>query len=605
MTPALTVAGAAPDRIGSLEMDSLRRRYRAGSLDPLAVVEAVLERIAARGADPTWISLVDPDDVRAAARALEVSRIDSLPLYGVPFALKDNIDVAGAETTVACPAFAYVAEESAALVARLLDAGAILLGKTNLDQFATGLNGTRSPYGIPESVFGEGLISGGSSSGSAVAVAAGLVSFAIGTDTAGSGRVPAALNNVVGTKPSIGLVSTVGVVPACRSLDCPSVFALTVADSTEVLAAIAGADSSDAMSRSLPAVDPVVVTPSLDGARFAVPSEISGWGERGERDVWEQLCARLQAAGAVLVPLDLADFAEAGAQLYGGAWIAERYQVMGELLAKDPDAVLPVLRTLMEPAAAVTGAETFAAVTTMTHRRALARAALAEVDALLTPTTTTTFTVAEVLADPLGTNHRLGEFTTFTNLLDLCAVAVPAGISAAGVPFGVTLHAAAGRDAEVARWASALEAQVLSTPGGPDLAPVGFDLAVVGAHLEGMPLHGELLDRGATLVTRTTTSPDYRLHALLGTTPPKPGLERVSSGGACIEVEVYRLPPDQVGSFLATVHSPLGIGELTLLDGSAVHGFICEPAGFVGSRDVTSYGGWRGYVAGIQRHTQG
>lgn len=582
--------------IGPLTVEGLLTRYRSAELTPVEVAEAVLERIAARGEDGTWITLVEPGEVLARAASLDLGLIEDLPLYGIPFAVKDNIDVDGMTTTAACPEFGYVAEASAPLVSQLVDAGAILIGKTNLDQFATGLNGTRSPYGIPESVFGEGLISGGSSSGSAVAVAAGLVSFAIGTDTAGSGRVPAALNNLIGLKPSIGLVSARGLVPACRSLDCPTVFAQTVADCAAVGKVIAGYDPDDQVARRLPGLGGG--SPKrLDGARFAVPDTITGWGSRGEQDRWEQFCADLVAQGVELVAWDLAEFFEAGNQLYGGAWLAERRRVMADLLDKDPGAVLPVLQTLMGPAAQITGEEVFGAVAAMTQRRSRAHDRLAGVDALLTPTCTTTFTVAEVLADPIATNERLGRFTTFTNLLDLCAVALRAGITSAGVPFGVTLHAPAGRDSDLLGWAAALTGEDTQDPWEQHPDGSGLDLAVVGAHLAGMPLHQDLLDRGATLVARTTTSPDYRLHALANTTPPKPGLERVAAGGSCIEVEVYRLPVTEVGRFLATVKAPLGIGELTLVDGSHVHGFICEPAGLVGARDVTEYGGWRGYLA--------
>lgn len=586
--------------ITTLTVEALRSRYRRAELSPVDVVTDVLARIEARGDDATWISLVDPGEVLRQASALDLAQLDDLPLFGVPFAVKDNIDVAGMVTTAGCPAFGYVAAESALLVRRLVACGAILIGKTNLDQFATGLNGTRSPYGVPESVYGDGLISGGSSSGSAVAVAAGLVSFAIGTDTAGSGRVPAALNGIVGLKPSIGLVSTNGVVPACRSLDCPSVFSLTVADSALVGSLIAGPDPTDPMSRRLPGLGASSLPQVLRGARFAVPLEIADWGSRGEEAAWEKLCAGLTGRGAVLVPTDMTDFLEAGRQLYGGAWLAERHQVMADLLAADPGALLPVLRTLMEPGAEVTGSEVFAAIAAMTHRKARAHAVLSGVDALLTPTCTTTFTVSEVLADPIATNERLGRFTTFTNLLDLCAVAVPAGLTGAGVPFGVTVQAPAGQDAQVLRWAGAITGKDDPAPGGPEPAgAAGFDLAVVGAHLAGMPLHGELIERGAELIARTTTAASYRLHALADTVPAKPGLERVRSGGACIELEVYRLPVSEVGTFLATVRAPLGIGELTLVDGSQVHGFICEPSGLQGARDVTEYGGWRNYLAGL------
>jgi allophanate hydrolase len=574
------------DAVGGLGLAGLRRGYRSGALTPVDVAAAVLRRIESRGDDHVWISRVDPDQVMAAAAALDPADLERLPLFGVPFAVKDNIDVAGLPTTAACPAYAYDPPATAPLVTRLVAAGAILVGKTNLDQFATGLNGTRSPYGIPVSVFDDRDIAGGSSSGSAVAVAAGLVGFAVGTDTAGSGRVPAALNNVVGVKPSIGLVDTAGVVPACRSLDCPSVFSLTVADGAVVLDVMAGA-----LER------PRVAARPLEGLRLAVPEQVPWWGDRGEDEAWAAHCERLVAAGATLEPVDLAPFLEAGTQLYGGAWLAERLDGLEELLRQAPDALHPVIREVLRPAPGIRGVDVFTSMHRMAELRVRARALLSECDALLTPTTGGTFTVAELLADPVVLNTRLGTFTTFTNLLDLCAVAVPAGLTRTGSPFGVSVQAVAGRDAQVAEIAAAVEELATLPPGGPGVvADDAMLLAVVGAHLEGMPLHRDLRSRDAVLVRRTTTSPDYRLFSLRGTSPAKPGLKRVASGGLPIEVEVYRIPARHVASFLATVVAPLGIGQVTLADGGVVHGFICEPFGLDGARDISEFGGWRGFV---------
>jgi allophanate hydrolase len=590
------------DGIGTLDAGSLRRRYRSGDLAPLAVIEAVLARIESRGDDHVWISRVDPAAVLAAAAALDVADVERLPLWGLPFAVKDNIDVAGLPTTAGCPAYAYDPAAGAPLVERLVAAGAVLVGKTNLDQFATGLNGTRSPYGIPVSVFGDGDISGGSSSGSAVAVAAGLVSFAIGTDTAGSGRVPAALNNVVGVKPSIGLVDTAGVVPACGSLDCVSVFSLTVADGAAVLAVLAGTESGAPRVRLLPAPPPVARPVGLAGVRLAVPDDVSWWGDRGEDEAWAACCERVSAAGAVLEKVDLSGFLEAGEQLYGGAWLAERLDGFEEFLSASAADVHPVIREVLSPAAVIRGVEVFTAMDRMSRLRSDAHALLSGYDALLTPTTEGTWTVEQMLADPVVRNARLGTWTTFTNLLDLCAVALPAGLTRTGSPFGVSVQAVAGRDAELAALAAALERLTTVPPGAPGV-PVseavsgGLSLAVVGAHLEGMPLHGELIDRGAHLLRRTTTSADYRLFALAGATPPKPGLKRVRAGGRPIEVEVYRLPARAAASFLDTVAAPLGIGQVTLADGSVVHGFICEPMALEEASDISDFGGWRAFVA--------
>lgn len=565
----------------TLTVGSLRAAYAAG-LDPAALVEEVHARIAARGQDHVWTRVIPVERTRSAAAALDPRDRDRLPLWGIPYALKDNIDLAGEVTTAACPELAYVATTDAAVVERLSAAGAICVGKTNLDQLATGLNGTRSPWGAPSAVGDPALISGGSSSGSAVAVAAGLVPFAIGTDTAGSGRVPAALNGIVGIKPSVGLVSSRGLVPACRSLDCPSVFARDVADGARVLAAIAGVDEDDPTSRTLPAPGARVARVALTGARLGVPAHVPRWGGRGERDAWETLLHQLAAAGAELVPLDTSDFLTAGAQLYQGAWLAERVEGLQHLI-DSPDGLLPEIRAVLSGAERITGTETFAALAAMQELRHRTHRVLSDLDALLTPTVTETFTIDQVRADPVDLNTRLGTWTTFTNLLDLCAVAVPAG-GPSSAPFGVTLQAVAGCDAHVAALAAAVHA----------VANEGtLELAVVGAHLEGQPLHPQLVSLGAVLVARTTTAPTYRLHALAGTNPPKPGLERVAHGGANIEVEVYRMPAARVGSLLGTLAAPLAIGTVTLRDGREVHGFVCEPVALRDALDITHHGGWR------------
>ncbi|CAN5300447.1 allophanate hydrolase [soil metagenome] len=588
-----------PDAVGSLDLESLRERYLERSLSPVTVVEAIYARIRSRGDDHVWISLVDEAAALAAAAELDPSAMADLPLFGVPFAVKDNIDVAGMDTTAGCPAFGYAAPESAYLVDRLLAAGALVIGKTNLDQFATGLNGTRSPYGAPSTPFDDAYISGGSSSGSAVAVAAGLVSFSIGTDTAGSGRVPAALNNIVGVKPSVGLVSNRGIVPACRSIDCANVFALTVDDGTFVLNVIAGHDGADPWARDLPA--PGAIAPlSLAGVRLAIPDRISAWGTAGEQEAWEALLLELEKSGVQLQPIAMDVFLEAGAQLYGGAWVAERLDGLESFITTHPEEIHPVTLALLLAGKDVRGVDVFESLDRMRTLRLEARAALADVDALLTPTVTSTFTIEQLLEDPLGPNTTLGTYTTFTNLLDLCAVAVPVAMGSSGLPFGVSVQGAAGTDGEVLAIARAIE-QHNDLPWGAlaSRATETFDLAVVGAHLEGMPLHNDLLQRGARLVTKTSTAPHYRLYALDGTVPAKPGLRMVEHDGAPIEVEVYRLPSSEIGGFLATVVAPLAIGQITLEDGSWVHGFVCEPYGLQDARDITSFGSWRTYIASL------
>lgn len=584
-----------PDRSrGDLGPAALRGEYRSGRLAPAEVIDEVYRRIHARDDDGVWISKVPYETARAAAEALEPARLGQLPLFGIPFSVKDNIDVAGMETTAGCPGFGYVASESAALVTALQDAGAILIGKTNLDQFATGLSGVRSPYGVPSSIGDSALIAGGSSSGAAVSVAAGLVGFAIGTDTAGSGRVPAALNGIVGMKPSVGLVSARGMVPACRSLDCASVFASSVADGSAVLAVLGGHDPADPWSRRLPVPQATPTPVRLDGLRLAVPAVVPRWGSRGEHESWTALLRLLEQAGAELVEVDLGPFLEAGELLYGGPWVAERRSGIADFVGAHPDALLPVIAEILDGGRATSGVETFEGVARLRVLRREAERVLEGFAAVLTPTVTETFTITEMNADPIALNSRLGTFTTFTNLLDLSAVAVPAGGSA--VPFGVTLQADAGRDALVAGIAAAIEAlqSGVAAPEVPDLDD-RLRLAVVGAHLSGMPLNKDLLAGGAEFEQRTTTAATYRLFALEGGPPARPGLCRVDDGGAEIEVEVYRMPRAGMGDFLATVPAPLGIGRVRLVDGHEVLGFICEPAGLFGATDVTSYGGWRAY----------
>jgi allophanate hydrolase len=616
MSAALAAAPVQyPDAVGSLDLASLQEAYRSGRLVPADVVDAIYDRIESRGDDGVWIHLVSRDEARRAAQ--DVVPGAERPLAGIPFAIKDNMDVGGLPTTAACPAFAYVADETATVVARLEGAGAILIGKTNLDQFATGLNGTRTPYGIPATPFDPTMISGGSSSGSAVAVSAGLVSFALGTDTAGSGRVPAAFTGTVGVKPSPGLASTAGIVPACHSLDCPSVFALTVADGALVLAAMSGPDAADPWSRPapIPAADPRPAP--LDGLVLGVPLETQLGLDAGSgyREAWDRLAGELTSAGAQLVEIDLEQFFAAGELLYQGPWLAERLSGVERFVDAQPEALHPVTRTLLESGRGVTGTEAFRGLHELQRLRAATAPVLEGVAALLTPTASRTFTVAEMLADPIALNSALGRFTTFANLLRLAAVAVPGGLTARGMPFGVSIQTPWGQDERALSIAAAIEQLValplaatgLSPRGTPSPATpspatpssaaggAGLSLAVVGAHLSGMPLHPRLLELGAEPVAVTTTSPDYRLYALAGVA--KPGLVRVGSGGSAIELEVYRLPFASVGELLAEIDAPLSLGTVRLADGGSVHGFLCEPAGLEGARDITEFGGWRGYLA--------
>jgi len=446
-----------PPETGSLDFASLRVLYAEGALTPTRVAEAVLARIARRGEDHAWIRLLPGGDVLARAKELEGLRKSSaarkieeaLPLYGLPFAVKDNIDCAGIPTTAGCPAYAYTPERTAPAVQRLIDAGAILIGKTNLDQFATGLVGTRSPYGAPKNPCDERYIPGGSSSGSAVAVAAGLVSFALGTDTAGSGRIPAGFNNIVGLKPTRGVVSTTGVVPACRSLDCVSIFALTAADALAALRAMAAEDPGDAYSRPLPAASALAAPDGVPaGFRVGVPGKrhLEFFGNREAERLFEGGLERLGGMGLKPKEIDFRPFQEAAELLYGGPWMAERLAALGDFIRAHPEAVHPVTRELILGAARYSAVDAFNAFYRLEALRREAERAWEEMDVLVVPTAGTIYTVAEVEAEPVHLNNNLGYYTNFLNLLDLSAIAVPNGFLAEGPPAGVTFIAPAFRE---------------------------------------------------------------------------------------------------------------------------------------------------------------
>jgi allophanate hydrolase len=517
------------------------------------------------------------------------------PTGHTPGRVKDNIDVAGVPTTAACPTFAYEPERSASVVQRLLDAGALWLGKTNLDQFATGLVGTRSPYGRPGSAFDAMRISGGSSSGSAVAVARGQVAFSLGTDTAGSGRVPAGFNGLVGFKPTPGRVSAAGVVPACRSIDCVSLFAHTVDDAALLLALIEGDDALDPYSHFVagPAQLPAA-------ARIGVPQSPSFFGDAGYAPMFAAAIERARGLGHQVVELDFAPLFEVAALLYEGPWVAERHSVVRELLAAQPEAFDPTVRQVIGRAAGFSATDTFEAQYRLRRMQRELQSLWQQVDLLMVPTAPGHPRFDEVDADPLHVNALLGTYTNFVNLLGWCALALPAGMTAAKLPFGLTFIAPASFDAALAgfgrRWTDA--APTMLPQPAPATAPT-LQIAVVGAHLSGLPLNGQLLERGATLRETARTAPKYRLYALPDTRPPKPGLQRCAEGGAAIEVEVWDMPLAQVGSFLALVPSPLGLGSVELADGRFVHGFLCEAHALTQAQDISRFGGWRAYLASL------
>lgn len=581
--------------------------YRAGAA-PAERLGALRARLARGGDDASLIALVPETLLQARLRALAEAAathpnrdtlLRAMPLWGVPFGIKDNIDVAGVPTTAACPAFEHVPAESAEAVRRLEAAGAVWIAKTNLDQFATGLVGTRSPYGRPASVCAGDRISGGSSSGSAVIVGRGDVPFSLGTDTAGSGRVPAGFNGIVGLKPTPGRVSTRGVLPACRSVDCVSVFARTVDDAAAVLAVLEGPDAGDPYSRFTPGPMAFV----RERLRVGVPAEPFFFGDAGYAQAWPRALERLAALGHELVPIDFGVLHETAALLYDGPWVAERHTVLQSLLATQPDALNPSVRQVVSRALGFSATDAFRAQYRLRALAAQAAQTWSRCDLLMVPTAPGHPRFAEVDADPIGVNSQLGRYTNFVNLLDWCALALPAGATSVGLPFGVTFVAPSNHDAALAefgrRWQARGTPPARTPQPWPRHEPV-LPIAVVGAHLSGLPLNGQLLERGAVLLETTTTAPHYRLHALPGTVPPKPGLVRDPAGGHPIALEVWAMPQRAVGSLLALIPPPLGLGSVELADGRFVHGFVCEAHAVADAPDVSRFGGWRAYLASIR-----
>lgn len=569
----------------------------AGETSAVAVAEETLARVTAYDAiqSQVWISRASSEQFLAAARAVDarVAAGESLPLAGVPFAVKDNIDVAGFETTAACPAFAYSPEASAGVIERLLEAGAICIGKTNLDQFATGLNGSRSPYGIPRNAYNLSYVSGGSSAGSSVAVAAGLVPFALGTDTAGSGRVPAAFNHLVGFKPTKGRWSTRGLVPACRTLDCITVFTDGTADARLVDQVVAAFDPADPYSKPLADVP-------LGRTRIGVPRRAQrNWFGDAESEYLYDRALETLAQTAELVEIDYAPLQEAALLLYGGPWVAERTAAMADMLANNPDAIDPTVRAVVEPGLTVSAVELFNGIYRMAEIKRHADQLWETIDMMVFPTTGSTYRVSEMLAAPVALNSALGFYTNFVNLLDMAALAVPAGIRANATGFGITLIGPADSDRALLEAAD----EYLSAANLPSPPPLDFEgkmqtvkLAVVGAHLKDMPLHWQLTSRDAKFVGAFETAPNYRLYAMAESVPPKPALVH-SEEGAPIKVEVYELGVAEFGSFVVDVPAPLAIGTVTLADGSSVKGFVSEPRALTGAEDITSLRGWRAYIA--------
>ena len=584
LTPSRLSAGAIADAVakGQISAEAVMREALRRITDYDAVQKAV------------WISRFAADELLDQARGVDarVAAGEKLPLAGVPFAVKDNIDVAGLDTTAACPAFAYAPERSAAVVDRLVEAGAICVGKTNLDQFATGLVGTRSPYGIPRNAYNLDYVSGGSSSGSAVAVAAGLVAFALGTDTAGSGRVPAAFNHLIGLKPSKGRWSTQGLVPACRTLDCITVFTDELGDARLVDEVIARFDPADAFSRPLE-------NRALEASHIGVPrpDQRVFFGDHQSEFLYEKALERL-AKSSEIIELDIEPLNEAASLLYNGPWVAERTAALEDLLANDPESIDPTVRAVIEPGLDISAVAAFNGIYRLAALKRWSDELWQKVDALAFPTTGTTYRVSELLCEPVALNSNLGRYTNFVNLLDMAAIAVPAGSRDNATGFGITFIAPAHCDHGLIGLAQTyLAAAQLADP--PPLDREGklesVKLAVVGAHLKDMPLHWQLTSREARFVEATKTAPNYRLYAIADSVPPKPALVH-SDEGAAIEVEIYELEVAAFGSFTAEVPAPLAIGTVTLADGSRVKGFVAEPRAIEGAKDITQLGGWRAFM---------
>lgn len=575
---------------------------RAGKVTARSVAsEAIARADAYEAVQPqVWIARVPAADVLAAAAEVDrrIAAGEDLPLAGVPFAAKDNLDVAGMVTTAACPSAGYVAERSARVVELLVEAGAVLIGKTNLDQFATGLVGTRSPYGACGCVFDKSFVSGGSSSGSAVAVAAGIVAFALGTDTAGSGRVPAAFNGLVGLKPTKGRWSTRGLLPACRSLDCVSVFAHSLEDARAVDAVLTSFDEEEIYSREAGAFA------APEKPRIGIPrkEDLHFLGDEDSAAFYAEAARHAATLGEV-VEVDISQLLDCAQLLYSGPWVAERTAALKDLLETNPKAIHPVVRGIVQSGLSKSAVDAFEGQYALKLYERAAQAIWRTVDLLLLPTTPTIYTKEQLLADPVALNSNLGLYTNFVNLLDMSALAIPAGFRANGTGFGVTLMGPAWADGFLLDFASAFqENQTMSATPPLDETPHKADiqLAVVGAHLHGMPLHFQLEERNARLVRKAKTAPAYRLYAM-ETTPPKPALIHVGEAdGSALELEIYEMDYASFGSFVEEVPAPLAIGTVTLDDGSEVKGFVAEPRAMEGSKDVTSFGGWRAYIASLK-----
>jgi allophanate hydrolase len=589
----------------SLDIGSLLKGYAEGKFTPIDVFETIDARIRRQPDHNAWIRRLSREEVQEHLNALGPFDTKK-PLYGIPFAIKDNIDLEGVPTTAACPDYAYTPEKSAFVVQCLIDAGAIPIGKTNLDQFATGLVGARSPYGAGHNSFDYDSISGGSSSGSAISLAMGQVSFSLGTDTAGSGRVPAAFNNLVGLKPTHGWLSTSGVVPACRSLDCVSIFAFTADDAQRVLDVAGRFDAGDEYARQSPNSEPAFDTAHF---RFGVPKkdQLEFFGNEEGANLFTRAVKQLESLGGEKIEIDFAPFLEVARLLYEGPWVSERYVAIEDFINNKPDALFPVTHKIISGGATPRAAEAFKSQYRLRQLKRRTEGVWDDVAFVLTPTAGRAYTIEEVEADPVQLNSNLGYYTNFMNLLDFGAVAVPAGFQKNGFPFGITLFAPAFSDRALMTVGDRLHRALSTTQGATGLPlpetvkqkelPTGWTkLAVCGAHLSGLPLNHQLTDRCAYLLEATRTSPHYQLYALPGGPPFRPGLVRVEQDGVAIEIEVWAIPIAQYGSFVAGIPAPLGIGMLETEAGVWVQGFACDAYALADARNISPFGAWRAYL---------
>lgn len=596
MTNTKTALQAA---IEPMTISGLRETYCNGELSVEKFLRSKLEQVRADQSN-AWLSVISDQQLDVYLAELAEQDIEQLPLFGVPFAIKDNIDLQGLDTTAGCEAYRYQPSESAYVVKQLIQAGAVPLGKTSLDQFATGLVGTRSPWGVVNNSFDPQYISGGSSSGSAVAVATNQVCFALGTDTAGSGRVPAAFNNLYGLKPSKGLLSCSGVVPACRTLDCVTFFTKSAEDLSTLYQVGASYDESDCYARY--AIEQgLEATTQFSGLRVGVPSDeqLKFFGNEEYRKLYAQSVARLESLGAEVIPFDLSPFIEAANLLYQGPWVAERYAAIESFFNSNQEQCLDVIQTIVGGAKDLSAADTFKAMYQLQALKVQCDQLMDDVDAVFTPTAGTIYTIDEVNSDPIALNTNLGYYTNFMNLLDYSAVAMPAGFTEAGLPFGVTLFAQAFQDEALIalgkEWQQAMHLPLGATQVEPESSE-SVDLLVCGAHMKDLALNHQLIELGANFKQRTTTSENYSLYCLAGGPPLRPGLVRNANQGQKIEVEIWRIPKNKLGALLVQIPHPLGLGSVEIDSGEWVKGFICEGIGIQDAKDISETGGWRHFL---------